>query len=92
MEKLVKNRKRLAVLDFRYEKIVELNSINGYVRSESERKQNQYYSLLIRIKNEKYALWSENRKLNKNYSENLEVSKKNIISILKTKYNLKKAI
>ena len=60
MEKLVKNRKRLAVLDFRYEKIVELNSINGYVRSESERKQNQYYSLLIRIKNEKYALWSEN--------------------------------
>ena len=51
---------RLQVLNNRYEKIIELNSINKYVCSGTpERKIKQYYNLLLEIKNQKYE-WIKN--------------------------------
>ena len=51
---------RLQVLNNRYEKIVELNSLNKYVCSGTpERKIKQYYNLLLEIKNQKFE-WIKN--------------------------------
>ena len=76
--KLLQNRKRLSVLNDRYEKILELNRINRYVcTSSSERKTNQYYNLLSEIKKQQYSIWNENRKLNKTYSASIERAKQN---------------
>jgi len=51
---------RLQVLNNRYEKIIELNSINKYVCSGTpERKIKQYYNLLLEIKNQKFE-WIKN--------------------------------
>ena len=83
--KLVQNRKRLSVLNDRYEKILELNKINRYVSTlSSERKTNQYYSLLSEIKKQQYTIWNENRKLNKKYSASIERAKQNASLYLKS--------
>ena len=51
---------RLQVLNNRYEKIIELNIIKGYVCSGTPpKKRKQYYNLLIEIKKQKYE-WIKN--------------------------------
>ena len=52
---------RLQVLNNRYEKIIELNIINGYVCSGTpQRKRNQYYNLLLEIKKQKFDFIKNN--------------------------------
>jgi hypothetical protein len=81
-KKLQKNQKRLSVLNNRYEKLIELNSIRSYVSMiltesglVSNPKTTKYLNLLLAIKREKQNLWIENRNLNQNYAESLEFAK-----------------
>ena len=55
----MESQKRLATLNSRYEKLVELNAENRYTSSE---RCGQYLSLLLSIKKEKMSIWIENRK------------------------------
>ena len=88
LEQKSENNKRLATLNARYEKLVELNQQNHYTtmilvngKLTSNPKEKKYTRLLKRIYEEKVGLWVFNRKNNKIYAENLETAKKNIVSI-----------
>lgn len=85
-KKLQKNQKRLITLNNRYEKLIELNSIRNYGSMiltenglETNPKTSQYLKQLLAIKQEKQAIWNENRKLNEKYAESLEVAKNSMI-------------
>ena len=88
-KKLKKNHKRLAVLNNRYEKLIELNSIRNYVSMiltekglEPNPKTPKYLKLLLAIKSEKQAIWIENRNLNQKYADSLEVAKQSNLNYL----------
>ena len=77
---------KLAVLNNRLEKLIELNQRYGYTSVlTSEKKTKQYYSLLLRIREEKHAIYIERRK-NEVYSGHLETAKNNIITTLTRDY------
>ena len=82
VKQISENNKRLMVLNNRYEKLIELNSIRSYVSMIltyngliSNPKTNKYLNLLLMIKLEKQAIWIDNRNLNENYAESLEAAK-----------------
>jgi hypothetical protein len=84
VKKISENNKRLAVLNNRYEKLLELNSIRSYVSMiltenglVSNPKTTKYLNLLLAIKKEKQTIWIDNRNLNQKYAESLEVAKQN---------------
>jgi hypothetical protein len=82
-KKLLKNRKRLAVLNNRLEKLILLNQKYHYTSSFSnEKKINQYYKILVKIRSEKKDLQLKNRELNPNYNNQLKKATSNIVSIL----------
>lgn len=90
-KKLKKNQKRLAVLNNRYEKLIELNSIRNYVSMiltekglVTNPKADQYLRLLLAIKQEKQAIWNKNRELNQKYADSLEVAKQANVNYLKS--------
>ena len=82
VKQISENNKRLQVLNNRYQKLIELNSIrscvamilteNGLV---SNPKTTKYLNLLLAIKREKQTIWIDNRNLNQKYAESLEVAK-----------------
>ena len=90
-KKLQRNFNRLEVLNNRYEKLIEINSIRDYVSMiltenglESNPKTSKYLKLLLNIKTQKQDLWIENRKLNQKHSQALEVAKTSNINYLKS--------
>ena len=84
------NSYRLAVLNARYERLVELNQTHHYttmvLTSEGLRanpKEKKYTRLLKKIYEEKVGIWVFNRKNNKVYLDNLENAKTAIVSMTK---------
>ena len=82
------NNNRLAVLNARYERLVELNQTHHYTTMvltneglKSNPKEKKYTRLLKRIYEEKVGIWIFNRKNNQIYSENIENAKTAIVSI-----------
>lgn len=82
VKQISENNKRLVILNNRYEKLIELNSIRSYVSMiltgnglVTNPKTNKYLNVLLMIKLQKQALWIENRNLNENYDESLEAAK-----------------
>ena len=82
------NNNRLAVLNARYERLIELNQKHRYTTMvltneglKSNPKENQYTRLLKKIYQEKVGIWVFNRKNNEVYSENLENAKTAIVSM-----------
>ena len=71
------NVQRLAVLNNRYEKLIELNARFRYTSSE---RCSQYLRVLLQIKKEKQSIWIENRK-DPIVSKNLENAKKAVVSL-----------
>lgn len=82
VKQISENNKRLEVLNNRYEKLIEINSIRSYVSMiltekglVSNPKTTKYLNLLLAIKRERQTIWANNRILNTKYSENLENAK-----------------
>lgn len=69
----------ITLLNKRRERLIELNQKHDYVHN--EKKSEQYFRLLLEIRKRKCFTWSERRKTDKNYSENLERAKNNIANI-----------
>ena len=88
LEQKLSNNKRLAVLNARYERLIELNQNHQYTSMvftknglKPNPKAKQYTKLLKRIYEEKAGIWISNRKDNKVYAENLETAKTAIVSM-----------
>ena len=99
IKQISENNKRLAILNNRYEKLIELNSIRSYVSMiltenglVSNPKTQKYLNLILAIKREKQTILIENRILNQKYVESLEVAKqtnaKYLASITLTRQDL----
>lgn len=69
----------IAILNNRREKLIKLNEKHDYVHN--EKKSEQYLRLLLEIRKRKCFIWSERRKTDKKYSENLERAKNNIANL-----------
>lgn len=72
----------VAVLNQRYERVIELNREHGYIYN--EKKSEQYLRVLLEIKKRKYAIWAERRANDKNYAQMLETAKQNVIYKIST--------
>lgn len=71
---------RIATLNNRYDRLLELNQTHHYTFDKNP-KCDKYLSLLLKIKAEKIQIWNENRKNNSKYSENLNNGLKAVISL-----------
>ena len=74
------NVQRLAVLNNRYERLIELNQSHHYCATE---KCGKYLGLLLKIKKEKTLIWLQNRE-NPTVAANLENAKKAVISLTRS--------
>lgn len=74
------NVQRLAVLNNRYERLLELNAQFRYTSSE---RCNQYLQLLLAIRREKQNIWLQNRE-NPKVAANLENAKKAVVSLTRS--------
>lgn len=82
------NNNRLAVLNARREKLIELNQKYHYTSMvltkdglKPNPKEKQYTNLLLRIHEEKVGLWIFNRENNKVYSSHLNNAKNAVASL-----------
>ncbi len=83
---------RLSVLNFRYDKLLELNQKHHYtfmILGENGKlipnpKEEKYTNLLLSIKREKQRIWNEIRKTNTKYSDNVNNGIKAIVSLTKS--------
>jgi hypothetical protein len=71
------NVQRLAVLNNRYERLLELNAQFRYTSGE---RCNQYLQLLLAIRREKQKIWLQNRE-NPKVAANLEKAKSAVVSL-----------
>ena len=88
LEQKISNNKRLAVLNARYERLIELNQNHQYTTMvltkdglKPNPKAKQYIKLLKKIYEQKVSIWISNRRDNKVSAENLETAKTAIVSI-----------
>lgn len=77
-KKLQKNQNRLKTLNNRYEKLIELNLAKRYLSMiltesglEPNPKSDKYLKTILEIKQQKTAIWTENRQLNEVYRNNI---------------------
>ena len=65
------------------EKLIELNKVHNYSTIlASEKKQDQYYRLLLELRKQKIVLFSKNRESNPKYVSQVKKSAQNILTQL----------
>ncbi|MCZ8144894.1 hypothetical protein [Flavobacterium sp.] len=74
------NRKRIAQLNERRERLIQMNQAKGYT---SNHKADQYLRLLLAIHKEKVGLWVFNRENNQEYMSHLNTACSMNMNLLK---------
>ena len=91
------NQNQLAILNNRYDKLLELNQIHHYTfmvldaygKLTANPKEDKYTKLLLKIRAEKQRIWSEIRKDNPKYSESVKNGIDALISLTRNEiFNL----